>query len=52
MAPLGKALHESSDDDDDTAECGAFLATEAVGDIGGEEEDEKTAEAGHGAEDT
>ena len=50
VASLRKALHQSSDNDDDTAECGAFLATEAVGDVGGEEEDEKTAEAGHGAE--
>jgi len=52
VASLRKALHECSDYDNDAAHCCAFLATETVGDVGGEEEDEETAETGHGAEDT
>jgi hypothetical protein len=52
VTSLRKALHEGSDYDDDATDCCAFLSTETVGDVGGEEEDEETTETGHGAEDT
>ena len=44
-------MHEGSDNDDDTVNCCTLLATETVGDVRGEEEDEETSETGHGAED-
>jgi hypothetical protein len=48
---LGKALHQSSSNDKDAADCCALLSTEAVRDVRSEYEDEETTETGHGAKD-
>jgi hypothetical protein len=52
VALLGEALHQGTDDDNGTSDSGAFLSTKPVGDVGSEEEDEKSSEAGHGPKDT